>query len=359
MKKNIFKSMLLAAFAMGIAACSSDPVGPEPTPEYFSYGAFVVNSGNQTNKINGTLDYIEFGSNTIINNVFEKVNGRSLGITANDAFVYGSKLYIAVDSEQLVEVVDAKTLQSLKQIQLDGAARHLTACEGKMFVSSYSGDVCRIDTTSLTVDKTIKVGDYPEGMATYGNLVFVTNSGYGSGHTFTVIDGTTGNVTGTHECPTNPTDIVCDGNYLYLLTAGTYKADWSGYEEDPAIYRINPDYLDFPLVAKGTAVASNFMKLYSFNANYYNPDITYRETDTNSGMYKELDLSKDIKYPCAIAADPITGHLWVSSYNLSEYGYADYSAPGYIVEYDSNMNKLHEYNTGVGPIAIAFFNNLK
>lgn len=360
MKKNIFKSLLFTAFAIGIAACSSDPVGPEPTPEYLSYGVFVVNSGNQSNKIDGSLDYIELGSNTIINHVFQNVNGRSLGVTANDAFVYGTKLYIAVDSEQLVEVVDAKTMSSITQIKLGGAARHLAAWDGKMYVSSYSGEVCRIDTTSLSIDKTIKVGDYPEGMAVTPNgLLMVANSGYGSGDTFTVIDTATGNVTGTHKCPTNPVDMVSDGNYIYLLTGGTYKSDWSGYEENPAIYRVNPDYLDFPKVIEGTSVASSWMTLFSFNANYYNPEITYQMTDTNSGMYKELNLGKDIKYPSAIAVDPITNHLWVASYNLSEYGYADYSAPGYIVEFDSNMNKLHEYNTGVGPTAICFFNNLK
>lgn len=361
MKKFIFKTMLVAACAMGFTACSDDSDEPGYRPDEFNtYGVFVINSGNMSNKINGSLDYIDLNTNTVTNNVFEMVNGRSLGITANDGFAYGSKLYIAVDGENTVEVMDVKTLKSLGQIKTNGAARHLAAFDGNVFVSSYSGEVCRIDTTSLRIDAKVDLGasSYPEGMCCYGGVLMVANSGYGSGNSISVIRLDNFTLANNIKCPTNPTDLVTDGNMVYLLTAGQYKADWSGYEVEPAVYKV-VDANEVKEIYKATAFCTTDKNMYSFNANYYNPDITYSKYDINMGVSSNLNFGNDIAYPCAIAVDPITKHLWVSSYNLSEYGYADYSAPGYIVEYDENGNRLHDYKTGVGPISICFHTNLR
>ncbi|MCF0159734.1 MAG: hypothetical protein HUJ99_02990 [Bacteroidaceae bacterium] len=359
MKNFNVKTLILAACATAFTACSKDDNDkPTPIEVLTSYGVFVVNAGNTYNMINGSLDYIDLEKNTITNNVFEKVNGRALGVNANDAFAYGSKLYIAVDGEQMVEVVDTKTLESLAQIKLEGNARHLTAWDGKMYATAFNGEVCRIDTTTLEVDKVVAVGSYPEGMTVTNSVMLVANSGYGEGHTLSVIDLVNFKESKTIECPTNPVSFANDGRNIYLLCSGKYAADWT-YEENPAVYKYDANIGNFTKMFDATAFCNNGEYIYAFDSNYYKPEVTYPKYGLQTGVTSVMDLSGDIIIPCAIAADPITKHLWVSSYNLGDSGYADYNAPGYIVEFDENGKKLHAYNTGVCPIAICFYNNLK
>lgn len=90
------------------------------------------------------------------------INKRSLGGTPQDAIVYGSKMYIAIYGSNIIEIVDKNTAKSIKQIvptstQGEGP-RDIIAANGKVYVSMYDGYVSRIDTLSLTIDATLKVG---------------------------------------------------------------------------------------------------------------------------------------------------------------------------------------------------------
>ena len=356
MKKYLLKAALLSLSAFAFVACSNDddPDGPKPVPEV-SYGMFVVNSGNQSKKIDGSLDYIDFVSNKITNNVFKTANGRSIGLTANDAVVYGSKVYIAVSAENTIEIIDSKTFRSLAQVKTDNSPRHIVAQDGKVYVSNYGGFVTRVDTLSMKADGKAEVGDYPEGMTALNGKLYVANSAYGAGTTVSVIDMATFKKTTDLEVPTNPVLLANDGTNLYLATQGKYKADYSGYDEDPALYKMATDGKTTKIM-NADAMSLVDGTIYTFTCNYYNPEISFAKYDTKSGATTKMDL-KGIDYPCAIGVDPVTKHIWVSSYNLSDYGYADYSAAGYICEFGTDGVGLNKYNTGVGPIGIYFYNN--
>ena len=73
-----------------------------------------------------------------------------------------------------------------------------------------------------------------------------------------------------------------------------------------------------------------------------------------STQAQTMTLSEMPVSPCGIFADPLNGHIFVLSYRLGDNGYADYNGNGYVVEYDSTGQKLHEYETGVGSCAMFF-----
>ena len=64
------------------------------------------------------LAFYDLKSKTTDPDYFTTVNKRGLGDTANDMIKYGSKIYIVVNESGTIEVIDAATGKSLKQIEM-------------------------------------------------------------------------------------------------------------------------------------------------------------------------------------------------------------------------------------------------
>lgn len=374
--------LAIAVVLMGTAmvtSCSDDdePSGPSYIVKEYSDGAYIVNAGNMAGKIDGSLTYIDYSSNTAAQKVFANANnGESLGSTPNDGLVYGSKIYVAVDQSNTIEVIDKATMKRVKQISTttlmgnaDGAEpRHLAAGGGEIFFSTYGGYVGRIDTTNYALSTKYKVGSYPEGLLYTASKLYVANSNYAKGDgNISEIDLNTGNVeTYSVEGINNPQG-------FYYTPAGIMVLDWVYYDASWATKGANALYLldgkDATKVADATSVAVYTesgatrssqqvrYRIYILNAPY-GGDVTYSVIDNYQGTSpKPLNIADADKVvsPAAISVDPVTSHVFVLSYVIGEYGYADYSSDGYVVEYDAEGKKLHEYKTGVGPTTM-FFN---
>ena len=368
----------LAVLLMGTAvmtSCSDDNDGPETYLQEYSTGAYVVNSGNMYNKIESSLTAIDYASSTATQKVFKAANARPLGDTANDGIVYGNKIYLAVDQSNTIEVIDKKTKQSIKQIKttdLLGNAegvhpRHIIADGGKVYFTTYGGYVAAVDTTDFALQKKWKVGNYPEGLVFGNGNLYVANSNYAAGGgNISCINLSNDNVkTKNIEGVNNPTSIYYASNVLYVL--------------DNPVYGPAPDY---------AATGENALRAVSFaegksqkvaDGNYavcVTPGATTRMDVVRPYFYvlnapiggtssvsvlvagstqpQALTLSEMPVSPCGIFADPLNGHIFVLSYKMGDSGYADYSGNGYVAEYDSTGQKLHEYETGVGSCAMFF-----
>lgn len=186
MKKYLLSmSVMLMGVSMLTSCLSDDDNNDNNTyPVIVSNGVYVVCGGNMSNNIDGSLTYYDYKTKTASQKVFAAKNGRGLGLTANDALVYGSKMYIVVDGEHSVEVVNAKTLQSIKRIdmtELMGVEkgvhpRHITCYDGMIYVSTYgasksegwpattegNGYVAAIDTLTFSLKDTYEVGSFPK-----------------------------------------------------------------------------------------------------------------------------------------------------------------------------------------------------
>ena len=370
----------LAVLLMGTAvmtSCSDDNDGPETYLQVYSTGAYVVNSGNMYSKIESSLTAIDYASSTATQNVFKTANGRTLGNTANDGIVYGNKIYLAVDQSNTIEVIDKKTKQSIKQIKTtellgnaEGAhPRHIIADGGKVYFTTYGGYVAAVDTTSFALQKKWQVGSYPEGLVIGNGNLYVANSNYGAGGgNISCINLSNDNVeTKNIEGVNNPTGIYYAAGLLYVLDNQYYDASYNAYGENTlrtvefaqGTSQKVADGNYAACVTTGAATTARtsveVVRPYFFVLNTpYGGTPSVSVFVAGSTQPQALTLSEMPVSPCGIFVDPLNGHIFVLSYRLGDSGYADYNGNGYVVEYDSTGQKLHEYKTGVGSCAMFF-----
>ena len=370
----------LAVLLMGTAvmtSCSDDNDGPETYLQEYSTGAYVVNSGNMYNKIESSLTAIDYASSTATQNVFKAANGRTLGNTANDGIVYGNKIYLAVDQSNTIEVIDKTTKKSIKQInttELLGKAegadpRHIIADGGKVYFTTYGGYVAAVDTTDFALQKKWQVGSYPEGLVIGKGNLYVANSNYGAGGgNISCINLSNDNVeTKNIEGVNNPTGIYYAAGLLYVLDNQYYDASFNAYGEN-SLRTVSFAEGKSQKVADGNyaacvttgAATTARTSVEEVRPHFFVLNAPYGGTPSVSVFVagitqpQPMTLSEMPVSPCGIFADPLNGHIFVLSYRLGDSGYADYNGNGYVVEYDSAGQKLHEYETGVGSCAMFF-----
>lgn len=365
----------LAVLLMGTAVMTScDPSEdyPETYLQAYSTGAYVVNSGNMYSNIESSLTAIDYASSTATQNVFKAANGRSLGNTANDGIVYGNKIYLAVDQNNTIEVIDKKTKQSIKQIKTtdllgkaEGAdPRHIIADGGKVYFTTYGGYVAAVDTTSFALQKKWQVGSSPEGLVFGNGNIYVANSNYAAGGgNISCINLSNDNVeTKNIEGVNNPTGIYYAAGLLYVLDNQYYDASWNAYGEN-SLRTVNfaegksqkvADGNYAVCVTPGATTRTNVARPYFFVLNApYGGTPSVSVLAAGSTQPQAVKLSEMPVSPCGIFADPLNGHIFVLSYKMGDSGYADYNGNGYVVEYSAGQ-KLHEYETGVGSCAMFF-----
>jgi hypothetical protein len=374
MKKYLLSFAVLLMGCSLFTACDDDENEKKPGEEQpsektavdVSNGVFVVCSGNMQSSINGSLTYFDYATQKTTANLFKDVNKRELGVTANDGLVYGTKLYVVVDGENTVEVMDAQTCKSIATISTtqlmgdkDGVSpRHIVANAGNIFVSTFGGYVAVIDTVDYKLVRKMEAGSYPEGMAFSGKMLFVANSNYGLGEnpSVSVLNSETGVKMSdlTDDLINNPTALVADGYTLYILCGDTYDPQtWAVKKKgglrkytmgkDAKVEEVN----DAGLIAGGDGC------IYYVLSPYYQPQ--FMVMDLKTGESKTF-TTEGVDIPNAMGVDPVTGDLVIVSYkNNPETGYGDYLAPGYGVRYDKTGKKLGQFETGVGPAAV-FFN---
>lgn len=362
MKKYLLSLAVVLAGITLLASCD-DNDGSSYQYVTYSNGAYVVNAGNMGGSIDGTLTYIDYTTNTAYQKVFQSANnGQSLGNTANDGLVYGDKIYVVVDKENTIEVLDRVTRKRIKQISTTAmlglkegtSPRRIIAGGNSIFFTTYGGVVARVDTLAFNLQNKYTVGSYPEGLMGAGNYLYVANSDYGNGNgTISIVDLASGSVnTLKVEGVNNPKEFFLTQSNLYVLDMGTYDANWN--QTGCGIYRMNGNS-SATLVAEATMAAQYGEKFYLINNAYGTvTEPVYSVYDTSSGSLTALNLSEKVESPADIKVDPVTGHIFVLSYQMGDYGYADYNANGYAVEYDAQGNKLRRYDTGVGPTTMFF-----
>lgn len=375
MNKNMKNWKLYAMILMaGVAftACDDDEETTTPgttiTLQDESTGVLILNNGNKSANIDGDFSVIDYSTASVTNGVFSARNNRSLGATPNRALIYGSKIYVAVNISNTIEIADRNTFASVKQIALaDNETiknpRDVIAKDGYVYVSLYSGHVARIDTTTLEIDATVEVGKYPEIMTISGDYLYVPNSNYGSGNTVSQISLPSFTKTKDITVPVNPVQMASDaqGN-VYVLSAGWYDTA-NGYKQmDAALFKLNLNGEEHTRVADATIIdipeGSNV--LYAVNSPYGGDGTTYFKVNlaAGDGNYTQTPLPISVDSPLGIGADPVNDNIVLTSYELVN-GKASYNTPGYANVYNSEGTLLKTYKTGVGPRYVYFLTGKK
>ena len=380
MNKHLLSFAVMMMGAALFTACSDSDDEKTTHPIAVTDGFYVVCSGNTSSSINGSLTYFDYSSLKATPNAFEMVNGKSLGMTVNDAVRYGDKLYVVVDGEHKVFVTDANTLKLINTIDMTSGAmlgaeggahpRRITGDSGNIYVSTYGGFVAAIDTVSFSLKQKYQVGSYPEGLVVSNGTLYVANSDYGMGQNPSIskIDLSTGSVTEIkNENIRNPQEIAIAGTassgfFVYYLDYGQYGPAPTYAQENAGVYCINPAGNITCCVPNATAMATAGYYIYTINSPYGADKTSYSIYNISTGTSQSLNPA-DIESPACIGVDPITGNVFIASYHMTQtdWGpFADYSGNGYVVAYDSSLStKLAKFDCGVGPQRFTFYLGVK
>ncbi len=369
MKKKFLNGFLAAMLSFSLFSCSDSkdepnpepPVNPVPTK---TAGAYVLNQGQLDMGVEGSLSFIDFADLSVENNLFQKVNNRSLGNTPQCGVRYGSKLYLGIYESNTIEVVNASDFKSIKQIKLTPEAtgskpRAMVTDKGKVYVTMFDGYVARLDTLTLDIDARVKVGPNPETPAILNNRLYVPNSDgmnypdYGT--TASIIDLSSFTVVSTVTVPMNPDTFLSINGHLYLLAKGNYaELNSSLYEIDPEIdtlQKTDPE-AGSEFIVNATIVGAGPNEIAYINVPFNKPDRDFGTFNVTSGKFTTWEAS-EVEYPNYISIDPTTGNILVGSY-IMDGPYPSYVAPGYVAMYDSSLSFIKKFGVGSGPSYIFF-----
>ena len=366
--KNRFKFLLIAAFAIfTMTSCDTQNDIEEAPNPVISTGLFVLNSGSMDSN-NSTLNYFDFSTQFVTSDVFNAKNNRGLGDTGQDMIQYGSKIYISVNNSSIIEVIDAKTAVSLKQIPMldivsgsKSYPRYFAVANGKVYVTLWDktlgkvgkGNVALLDTTTLTVTKITAVGSYPEGCAIVNNKLYVANSGGlnpVSDSTLSIVDLTSFTEIKKVKVGLNPTSVKAD-NYgeLYIITMGDYISI------KPLLVKFNCNtekITELPNV-KATLMTIAGDKAYM----YYNDYVNY--VAQNNQQFNVYDVKNDpatttsfisanliTTNTSSIDVDPNTNLIYISE--------TDYKNNGTMHCFNSAGVEQYKFTTGLNPQKVIF-----
>lgn len=366
--KKFFSLLTTIAIVASLASCSgNDDIDPVEATKTVA-GFYTINGGNKGGKIPASItayDYEAGIATDPLQDAFLNANGIALGDGAQTAVIYGSKMYIAMYTSNLIWVVDPLTLKIIKAIKPEGSAvnpRALAAGNGKIYASMYTGYVSVIDTLSLNIDTSIKVGSNPEQLGIAGDKLYVANSdgtnskiGYPES-SISIIDLKTLSETKLKDINkiVNPTDIVSNGVDVFVICRGNYA-------DIPSIAKkiAGGDVVD---VAPATQMTINGNKLYLIDSPYgkARKDVTFKVYDTSS-LKAIGDIARQtegtdswVDNPNAIAVDPEDSNIVIISYTLSSSGAVQYREPCYANIYDKSGVFQKRIACGVGALAVIF-----
>lgn len=354
MKKYLLSIAVLMAATISFTSCDDDDDSKTcPTPVIPRYGVYVINEGNLDKQINGTLDFLGYDvandTYSMTDSIFEKVNGRSLGGTPNDALIFSdSLLCIAVADENRIEFVNTITKKASAAVTIK-QPRELAYESGSnyLYVSSYTGKVYKIDMTTRTIaGESEKVGANLEGIAVAGNKLYVCNScnpDYTYNKNVVELNANTLAKNQDIEVVDNPVDVINAGSAIFILSMGNYA-------DKPATVQMLKDG-QLSTIGNATMMAYNAYndQLYMINAPF-GGDKEYKVYNLKNGQTTTFLTNPDIFSPYSLAVNPVNGDVFITSLTKNpDTGYADYTADCKLYRYTSAGTLLGTYDCGVNP----------
>jgi len=345
------KSILIVIASLALASCTKSPTGTGTGGAIPNASVvYVVNQGN-FGRGNSSLTAYYPDSGKAVTDVFKIVNGRNLGDTGNDIEISAGKAYIVVNNSDKIEVMDAGTaLWSGTIYYASGTGPYRIAIDARDnlgFVSDLTVNtvsVVNLVSNSLETD-TIAVGNNPYGIAYASGHVFVSNSGYGSGNSVSVIDAVSMKVVGTVVVGGGPTDVVPDGNgYVWVDCPGNYGDDGKIFVLDAATFAVVDSIDTHGTLASfgGPALAIDQQR----GAAYLIADSTVIKLDVKSHQLLNGSFISGSFF--GLSVDESTGDIYLTDAR-------DYQSNGEVYIYSTTgQNTGKSFTAGVIPGAIAF-----
>ena len=336
-------------------------------------GFYLVNEGNMgSNKC--SLDYYDYYTGLYSRNFYSEKNPavvKELGDVGNDIGIYGSKLYVVVNSSHKVEVMDARSGVRIGQVDIPNC-RYVRFHRGKAYVSSYVGPVLfdpsapkgavfEVDTATLAVTRKVTVGYQPEEMEVVDDYMYVANSG---GYRAPNYDNT---VSVIQMIDFKQVEQIPVGINLHRLKKDRYNKLWvtsrGDYETRPSrLYVLDKkpgynkmvvtDTLD--VACSNMAIHGDLLYYYATEWNNYTASntISYGIIDTRTKKIVSTNFitdgtEKEITIPYGIAVHPVSGDIFVTDAK-------NYVSSGTLYCFSADGKKKWSVRTGDIPAHIAF-----
>lgn len=345
--KNLFLTALCAlTLTVGFTSCNDSDTHSwrdGSKVDLPDYRGFILSEGTM-NKNNSHLFFVNPATGeTYAEDIFEAQNGIKLGDTANDIITYNGDLYIIVNvSKMLWKLSGAGVMQASYSFNDElGEPRNIVAYNGKLYVTCYGGYVVRFDANTLAIEAKVKTDANPEQLVVYNGKIYCVNSGYGSGHTMSVIDINDFTTATSIECPANPFGLQAGFGKLYILS---YRPD---YTTMVSVFDLQTN--TFKEIGNGSRMWAEGNTLYVgstvnkgdwSNPDYettfyiYNAATDSRETWNLSGIPEAL--SKSTVY--MIERNPYDGSFYIAT--------ADYYSNSPVYHFSSTGSYLGSFSAG-------------
>jgi YVTN family beta-propeller protein len=322
---RILSKLLFMLIILLITACDdmtdkTVPVGEVPYEE--GNGRLYILSEGLYSGNNSYLAYYDFETKSIALDWFGVINQRKLGDTANDLGVYGSKLYIVMNTAGIIEVVDKESGRSVGQIPVKNEngrsrePRYIAFHKGFAYVCSFDNTVAEIDTASLKLTRLTTAGRNPDGITVANNKIYVSNSGglsnpaYDS--TVSVIDPVSFSEIKKITVGHNPYTLKANSKgQLFVVTRGNYGAQ--GYR----LHRIDTTTDRYEKEVEGLhplnfTLRNDTLWMYSYNFTTGSND--FQQYDSRNDQLITNNFITDntpIRIPYGISAHPRNGDIFV------------------------------------------------
>lgn len=372
---NRFSSFVLTATVILTGSCmnSKPPVGVLPEPGELGR-LYILNEGVM-GMGNSSIDFYDFADGTYVTDAFPAANPDvtlGLGDTGNDLAVYGGKLWAVMNGSDLVEVMDASTMEHIRAIDVP-VCRDIAFSGRYAYVTSWAGNVSddgdrtgmvyRIDINSLSIAGAVEVGYQPEDIAALDGKIYVANSGGmtdGYDNRLSIIDEESFSLERTVEIAANICDIAPDASgRLWISSPGDYYSVHSGiYVYDTVSgtvlkpesgANILPEWINDIRVSSMYSTGSHLWVLgnenewdYTAGAGKY----CLYTIDCQALTMTRTELSRT-------GAESISNPygIWVSpdEKTIAITDAASYTEPGCILFLDANLNFVSSFQTGFLP----------
>ncbi|MDP4239403.1 MAG: hypothetical protein Q8904_08045 [Bacteroidota bacterium] len=237
--------------------------------------------------------------------------------------------------------------------------RSLISANGKVYVSLFDGHVAQLDTTSLSVEKTVAVGSNPEGIAFANNKIYVANSGGLStinDSTISVIDPVTFKEIKRIKVVIDPVVLKADAyGDLYLISMGNYstipytlqRIEAATTEKVSVIQGLKP----YNMTLNGDNV---YLYSYDYDANYNVVNKSYSIYDVKSQKVTNSNFiasSAVAKTPYSIDVNPATKDIYI--------GETDFLNNGKMYCFGQDGILKFSFDAGLNPTRTIFTNSNK
>ena len=369
--------ILLVLFAAMLFSCKPD-TPDTPSGYKIGSGVFVLNEGDFQYS-NSSLTFYDPVADTVVNNLFYKVNNAPLGDIAESMAMADGSLYIVVNNSNYIYKVGANTMacDTTKPFKLTDfyspREMHFVAPD-KAYVTDLIGtELWIVNPQDMTHTGSIAMGNTTEKMLQVGNELYVSNwsiyyidpYSHSSYNTVQVVDLNNDVKVADITVGKEPNTMAVDKNgHVWVLCEGrSWDDEFDGngmpYGENPTLWEIDPQmktavcryefkgpYEDDDEF-KGTASALKANPAGDQFYMIYNNEVRRFDLATLS-LSDEFCITPEpqgLFYNMAV--EPKTGDIYVTDAK-------NYLMNGTVYRYSNDGVKLSSFEAGVIPSAMLF-----